>query len=1565
MNRLLSCVCAVAVSLHGASAGPPQPQSLPFPTALDVDGTEVFGATPVDPMDCSAGSSIIRVDLDDAMNPETIVTIPGCDFAPTHLRRWNDETYWHTSGRIERLIEVQGVPLLIPISNVTKDHQLTDLEVGGGLVYWCERGQAQSIRVYDITGNESWTIPLPPQPVPQKNLAVIPGDSPLATRLAGDTVFWAIAGRVQIQVGDDPKTMRTLVSGATMPRCVEVDDRYVYFVEGGSTIRRVQHTGGCVDQVLYMAPSGSSITAMTMAGSSLWWAEASEAAGRAHRGPLDFDVQLYELDEFSGLPPVPMFAKFGPAVIDLRAGPAGAAWSNGLETCASPESRPVFHRDYQWLGMEVRQATQNFDQDVVLVQDKTTWVIAYPGVSLQFGETEVNAVDARLRGYDSQGRQFDDSPIDPVATSGTSLRTKVPPVVTSFDETQIANRTNCNAYFKFLIPESWREGEVRLLCTINPNRAVGESSYANNAIEKTVEFDPRAPSLVAFVPVNCAQNSMTATYDPGSDPNFEQIIRRAESFIPTNNMATKEVNNLIFSSDPSLTFDMSTNLATLEALAKVVTLRLFSSRPSWLKNRNGKLFLVGTVEQTVSGGFSGLAAFWPNASLVNMDSNANFPGYNWPWGGRTLAHELGHNLDRRHTGCTAPGSTANYPYATCNFADPTADVYNRYYGFDSDPPPGLENQWCDPTAATPQGDLMSYAGNRWVSDWTWENMRTSYDTLPFMRARPSEPVMASSYLLLGGIVDRQLGDVVLMLSMDIDSSVVPGETILELEGVQAERAAANPGLVLELLDASGEVIDSVQFGASSPPDSGGSLQLFQCVIPSVGAWASYRIRDDASGLELLQRDRSASAPVVSNLIVPASLPNGAPLDVSWDVTDADGDEVEVVVIYCRGIGSSWQPIGTASGTGSMQVSLADTSGLEGSVGPGGGTGYITIVASDGCNTTIVSSSAFDVEDRAPRAKIQYPRDGEVFSLGDSIIVRGYGLDPEDGLLDRSSMSWTSSACGPIAGAREAETPLFPIGTHTLTLTVVDAADQVAQETIGFTVIDGAVDPDSDLDGVPDDDDNCPFTSNPDQADADMDGVGDACDNCVSTPNADQADLDRDGIGDPCDPCDTFASLRLATDGVVEPDLGGPLAVQTRQTALGDSDAGSAGPANGSELDTLHARIDCGALHLALGGNLESNGTNLELFIDHSPGGQQVISGATGPLGAFNGLTLESGFQADTWVSLTMESSEPPLPPFMYTVRFTEFTGMGWTPVTVAGQSDITSGSYLVGGDIGAPSIRAAVNNSNTAGVGEGVGSASGLGVEHGIEVSIPLGALADPLCGAKLVAFLTDQTRTEISNQGLPAFPGTEPIVGPPGSTDFSSIPGVQFVAISEISSSGPASKGVAPGDPVFFEVAGTSPNGAVSVRWRKDGAEVFDDGRVIGSSTTTLAISAVSTADAGVYDAVLSDACGSSVTRAARLVVSEAASCPGDITTTGAVEGDPGFGAPDGTTDLSDLLRFVNVWNTDLGSPTPNPGSIADVTTSGTANGEAGFGVPDGDVNLSDLFFYVNEWLDGRIVCP
>ena len=82
--------------------------------------------------------------------------------------------------------------------------------------------------------------------------------------------------------------------------------------------------------------------------------------------------------------------------------------------------------------------------------------------------------------------------------------------------------------------------------------------------------------------------------------------------------------------------------------------------------------------------------------------------------------------------------------------------------------------------------------------------------------------------------------------------------------------------------------------------------------------------------------------------------------------------------------------------------------------------------------------------------------------------------------------------------------------------------------------------DYDGDGISDDDDNCPYTSNNLQENSDDDSHGDACDNCLTTDNENQADSDGDNIGDICDqncgdvwPAESFPGAMDCGDGTVD------------------------------------------------------------------------------------------------------------------------------------------------------------------------------------------------------------------------------------------------------------------------------------------------------------------------------------------------------------------------------------------------------------------------------------------------
>jgi hypothetical protein len=100
-----------------------------------------------------------------------------------------------------------------------------------------------------------------------------------------------------------------------------------------------------------------------------------------------------------------------------------------------------------------------------------------------------------------------------------------------------------------------------------------------------------------------------------------------------------------------------------------------------------------------------------------------------------------------------------------------------------------------------------------------------------------------------------------------------------------------------------------------------------------------------------------------------------------------------------------------------------------------------------------------------------------------------------------------------------------LGNYTAEVVAFDgAAPQpfTATGTRAFTLVEPATPPpDSDADGVADPSDNCPNTSNPNQANFDGDGLGDACD----------GDDDNDGLGDAADPND--ADTDSDDDGVTD------------------------------------------------------------------------------------------------------------------------------------------------------------------------------------------------------------------------------------------------------------------------------------------------------------------------------------------------------------------------------------------------------------------------------------------------
>ncbi|MCI0676136.1 MAG: immunoglobulin domain-containing protein [Phycisphaerales bacterium] len=121
-----------------------------------------------------------------------------------------------------------------------------------------------------------------------------------------------------------------------------------------------------------------------------------------------------------------------------------------------------------------------------------------------------------------------------------------------------------------------------------------------------------------------------------------------------------------------------------------------------------------------------------------------------------------------------------------------------------------------------------------------------------------------------------------------------------------------------------------------------------------------------------------------------------------------------------------------------------------------------------------------------------------------------------------------------------------------------------------------------------------------------------------------------------------------------------------------------------------------------------------------------------------------------------------------------------------------------------------------------------------------------------------------------------------------------------------------------------------LAYQWRKSGAEIIDGGNVSGATTSTLTINPVHMSDAGTYDCVVSNVCGSVTSDPATLTVI----CYGDIA--------PALGGGDNLVNINDLLEIIGEW-----------GPCNDACPEDIAPPPEG----DNTVNLNDLLAVINAW--------
>ncbi len=127
-----------------------------------------------------------------------------------------------------------------------------------------------------------------------------------------------------------------------------------------------------------------------------------------------------------------------------------------------------------------------------------------------------------------------------------------------------------------------------------------------------------------------------------------------------------------------------------------------------------------------------------------------------------------------------------------------------------------------------------------------------------------------------------------------------------------------------------------------------------------------------------------------------------------------------------------------------------------------------------------------------------------------------------------------------------------------------------------------------------------------------------------------------------------------------------------------------------------------------------------------------------------------------------------------------------------------------------------------------------------------------------------------------------------------------------------------------------------VTYQWRRGTLNLPNSGRYTGVTSATLTIDPSVSSDAGSYNVVATNSCGSVTSNNATVTIN----CRADV------DDGTGTGTPDGGVDISDLLFYIALYEA---------GDVDADIDDGT-----GTGTPDGGVEISDLLFYLSRYDQG-----